>query len=121
MPGTTDIGAPYPLDSDPAADGAATIQALAEWLSDTLKGFQAGQVAVVVGASTAPASVDVVFDEPYASQPVVVVSQSAGSPHFYAAWASAITTTGFTMNAEKTGTSGGASITGRWHAMGVIA
>lgn len=118
MPDTTTNGVPYLLGTDPADEIAAAIQALAEFLDPFIFGLQADVDVVTVGASTAPASIAVTFARPYVSPPVVVVSQKTGSPHFYGAWATAITATGFTLNAEKTGTSGSGTITANWVAVG---
>lgn len=118
MPDTTTNGVPYMLGTDPADEIAVNLQALAEFLDPFVFGMQSGDESVAVGASTAIASIAVVFDRPYVTPPNVVVSQREGSPHFYGAWATAVTVNGFTLNAEKTGTSGSANIHAMWIAHG---
>lgn len=92
---------------------AATMNAI---LAELRKMPQSGTGSVSVGASTDPASVAVVFPRSFDTVPNVNVTQRAGNGLFYAAWPSAITTTGFTLNAQKAGTSGATSIPADWSA-----
>jgi hypothetical protein len=71
MSGTTPHGLPYPSATDPLAQGAAAIQALAETIEK--RGFiQAGSTVTTTGGDGYQF---IPFPVPYASKPVVLVSE----------------------------------------------
>lgn len=51
MPGTTDLGLRYPLDSDPVADGAQAVRNLAQDVNDYVGVFASGNASIAVTAS----------------------------------------------------------------------
>lgn len=77
-----------------------------------------GTATVSVGATTGEQSTSVTFTPAFASAPRVTVQQRQGSSLFYAARPGSIATSGFTLFAEKAGTSGSTTIAVDWIAVG---
>ena len=79
MSGTTTHGLPYPSPSDPLAQGAAAIQALAEGIEK--RGFiQAGSTVTTTGPDGFQS---VVYPVPYGSKPVVLVSEGDNNAVYF--------------------------------------
>lgn len=106
MPNTTK-GFPYPSASDPAAEGAAAIEDLAEAVDTHLGRMAAGSVGgLTLGAAgTTTAAVSFPVGR-FTSAPVVVCTITSGYPAAGTAqnafaWASSVTASGFTMNYRR--------------------
>lgn len=96
--GTTTLrGLPYPDGTDPVTDGPAAIGALAQAVDEASQADTWNPGVFVVGT---PKSTAVVFAEPFAAAPVVLVHGEVYGNNG-SAWASGVTATGFTLNAQR--------------------
>jgi hypothetical protein len=117
--GITSGGLPYPEPTDPIADGAAAIRALAEAIDATR---QTGSV-VASGVSPNTGAYTVTFPKPYSAAPNIAVSILGGGPG--TEWSVIVITrsaTGFTGQVFRGGVppnSGTATV--MWIAQGVPA
>jgi len=91
MPATTPTRFPYPLGTDPVADGDDAIKALAQAIPQ----IQSGTATIPAGAVDGVALVTVTFPRAFAAVPAVVVSSLTPHPTNYqmGVWVGTITTT----------------------------
>ena len=96
--GTTPNGLPYPDDTAALAQGAQAIKALAS----ALPLVETGAVAIGATNST-PHAIAVTFPKRFTKIPVVVcvITTNAVATTIQACWPTAITVTGFTINAVR--------------------
>lgn len=118
MANPTNQGYPSMDDTDPLADVADLMEALAEAVNDRIGRLQSGSVTTGTLVAGTPSTGSVVFAEAYpASGPVPevfltqVVSSGLGSVVFILA-VSSVTRTGFTWNARRD--SGTAAMSFQW-------
>lgn len=105
MPNTSN-GYPYPAQSDPVAQGATAIQNLAQAVDTKLGVLAAGAASVPISAIGTVGNTTVTFPAgrfPSAPVAVVTTTQNASLPQNSTSSAAAITATGFTMYAIRTG------------------
>lgn len=116
MPSTTaGYKLPYPLGTDRVMDGDDQIRKLAQSVENCM---QSGTVSVNVTTGGTPATATVTFPVAYTVAPIVICSATGGNPLTVGAMPSAISNTGFTMNAVRN--TAGAQ-TCNWVAIGPIA
>lgn len=104
MAGLTAKGYPYPDPTDPLRQGADAIKALAQAVDG--KAVQIGTAAPNVAVANTAVSVAVVFPFPFSVAPVVAVvpnvAAAVNPTPAAAAWATAVTAAGFTLNVNRT-------------------
>lgn len=97
MGATTLRGLPYPNASDPVADGDNAIAALAQDVDEMVQSDVWTPGTFVVGT---PKTSAVVFAVAFSSAPAVQVSGEVYGANG-SAWATNVTATGFTLNAQR--------------------
>ena len=98
MPATTTQGFPYPLPTDPIADGADAIKALAQKIDDIVGTFAAGTIAIQ-GTGATSASAPITFPAGrFTVAPVVVATVTVGA----VASVTAVTAAGATVGVKRT-------------------
>lgn len=117
MGSTPKLALPYPEDTDPLANMAAAVEALANAL-DVIPRAQGGTVAWPGAAAGVNVGVAVVFPRAFTAAPVVVGvlsdSRVVMAP-------SAITAAGFTFNGRNLSAAAAGAGTGYWIAYGIYA
>lgn len=112
MPDLTNKGYRYPLDSDPAADGAQSIRNLAADVNDNAGMLKSAVDSVHVVAGNDTGSVGILFaGVAFPSSPRVVAT-SAG-PNFRARVGN-VTAGGFTLYAQRMAGAGDADVDIHW-------
>ncbi len=115
MPSTTTRGFPYPLDSDPVADGAKATRDLAQKVDSALGVTAAGTVIVAVSAS-AIGSAPITFPAGRFSSAPILNATVAGTTLYFAT-ISTPTTTGATINVRRfDNTAATVNVTVHWQA-----
>jgi len=101
-------GYPYPLSSDPVAQGATAIQNLAQAVNDRAGVAASGTVTIQVTTANTAASVSVVFPAGrFTAAPVVLTTLQAGTnPFNNASNAGNVTANGATIYANGTASGG---------------
>jgi hypothetical protein len=106
--GTTAGGLPYPEPTDPIAEGADAIKALAEAIE------RCRLVGSVAATSAANGVCTVTFGQTFASAPTVIITPVFGSGGTdYTMYLIAATTTGFTARLFQAGSVAAAGVTVR--------
>jgi len=117
--GTTPNGLPYPEPTDPVAQGAAAIKALAEAVDPRVgaRAIATGQATLTSITPNTLATLAVSFPAGrFTAAPLVFVSLNAANVHGCTpAAATAITASGFTLNGART--TGNANIPVSWLAI----
>lgn len=113
MPNTA-VGLPYPAPTEPIAQGAAAIQALAE-------SIQGGRATANVPSNAVQQSVTVTFPKPFASPPPIVGACTVDAQWFNASVA-LVTATNMLVWVRHTDNQTGAVAVGfSWYAAGDLA
>ncbi len=111
MPANTPLGYPYPLATDPVADGDDAIHNLATAVNN-MAGVSASGIAVVnVTATNTPTNLVVTFPAGrFTAPPAVVASPASGNPSTVLATAGIATTTSVTITAFRTASAGSTQV-----------
>jgi H-type lectin domain len=117
MPGSTTAKAmPYPLPTEPTAQGADAIRKLAQSTDNMI---QTGSATAPVTTAGVTASVAVTFPVPFSTPPAIALGMNFGTMNgAFTVTASNVTTTGFTLNARRE--VGAASWPTYWIAVGKV-
>lgn len=112
MPSNTTLGYPYPLSSEPVADGDNAIQNLAQAVDDKAGVFASGVESVTFGANGTPVAIPVTFPVGrFTTAPVVQIAlRGVASPQAYAVSTGTPTSSGVTLYVTRITGSSGASL-----------
>jgi hypothetical protein len=117
MPNTAN-GFPYPADTDPIAQGAAAIQALAAKVDTALRTSAGGRVSIALNNVTS-AAVAITFPAGRFSAPPALVATGENTSTYIMS-CSAVTATAASVTARYyLGTASTATVTAMWAAEGV--
>lgn len=115
--GTTSRGLPYPEPTDPASQGAAAIQSLAEAVQTMT---QYGSGTVTVSNNNTWYSEDVYFTEPFAGTPRVAITPRGSGSNSMEVRVEARSATYFTAGGKRPSGSGTGSVQFDWIAVGPL-